>query len=307
MSASPSSEKSTEAAVKALTRRAEQILKARSAYREMVDFYLTVFRRQIEWRNRLVVHPEPLERAQVRACLGEGTPLIERYDPGIESDSLQSFWAEMKTVFRRGNAVLREAVEKVEAAEQGGNLLPATWLLEQRPDRIELVGEAAELIGVEEAVLATLARAVIFPHWQVVSASWLPASGRMHEWKRARCPTCDGLPALVELGTLPSEDPSLSPAPQRFMHCSFCASRWAVPDLKCPACGSTKSGDAKYLFSSEEPELRLEYCQECQHYVKVVDSGKIGGPVHVGLEVLTTTHLDVIAQEKKFKPLEVCS
>ena len=306
MSGVSSPDKSTEAAVKALTGRAERILKARPAYKEMVDFYLTVFRRQIEWRDRLAVRPEPVDRDQVRACLSEGAPLVERYDPGIESDSLLALWAEMKQVFRRGNPVLREAVERIEKAEQEGDLLPATWLMEQRPDRAELVRDAADKIGVDEGVLATLVRAVTFPHWQVVSESWLPSSGRLHEWKRARCPTCGGLPALVELCSgRSSGDANITPAPQRFMHCAFCASRWIVPELQCPACDSTKSGDAKYFFTSEEPELRIDFCKSCNHYVKVVDANRISGGVHVGLESLTTAHLDQIAHEKKLAPLEV--
>jgi FdhE protein len=89
------------------------------------------------------------------------------------------------------------------------------------------------------------------------------------------------------------------------MHCPFCRSRWAVPSLVCPACGSTKSGNAKYYFSSDEPELRIDFCSSCQHYVKTIDGDKVSGRVHVGLELLTATHLDMIAQEKKLSPLEV--
>ena len=92
--------------LKALDRRAEKILRARPAYKEMVDFYLTVFRRQIEWRDRLVVHPEPVEGEQLRRTLSAGRPLIEEFDPGIESSSLEDLWTEMKAVFRRGNPVL---------------------------------------------------------------------------------------------------------------------------------------------------------------------------------------------------------
>jgi formate dehydrogenase maturation protein FdhE len=94
-------------------------------------------------------------------------------------------------------------------------------------------------------------------------------------------------------------------AARRFMHCPVCGSRWAVPSLACPACGSTKSGDAKYYFTSDEPELRIDFCRSCQHYVKAIDGDKISGRVHVGLELLTATHLDMIAQEKKLSPLEV--
>ena len=304
MSESDSSNGQTQQALRALEQRAGRILKARPAYREMVDFYLTVFRRQIEWRDRLVVRPEAVDDRQRRQCLAEGDPLVERYDPGIEPQSLLDLWTQMKAVFRRGNEVLRQVVDKIGDAEEAGDFVPAAWLVEQRPDRYELVADAGRLIGIDESVLATLARAVTFPHWSLVAQSWLP-SDRPQEWKRFRCPACGGPPGLAETRKDQGTADGIAAAGRRLMHCPFCGWRWAVPALKCPACDSTKPGDAKYLVTNKEPELRIDFCKSCNHYVKVVDGDKISGKVHVGLELLTTAHLDAIAQEKNLIPLEV--
>jgi len=306
MSGAASSNTQVDKALKALDLRARQILKARSAYREIVTFYLTVFRRQIEWRNRLVVRPQALEDDQRRQCLSEGRPLIECYDPGLEAESLLGLWTEMKAVFCRGNAVIRQAVDKIHAAEQAGEFTPAAWLAEQRPDRYDSVTEASRRIGIEESVLATLTRAVTFPHWQVVAQSWLPQEGPA-EWKRSCCPTCGGAPGLVEIRKQRSGVENLTASARRFMHCPFCGSRWAGPGLKCPACDSTRQGDAKYYYTPDEPELRIDFCKSCNHYVKVVDADQIAGRLHIGLELLTTAHLDAIAQEKNLTPLEICA
>lgn len=306
MSKPASSGRDDRSALKALERRAEAILRARPAYKEMVDFYLGIFRRQIEWRSRLEVHPETVTVEQVRECLGNGTSLAERFDPGVVPESMLELWGEMKTVFGRGNDVLRQAVEKIDDAEKADGFVPGAWLSEQRPDRGELVADAARLIGIDESVLGSLARAVTFPHWQRVSQSWL-LERRLDEWKRFRCPTCGGSPGLVELRAEPASGvEGVKPATRRFMHCPFCGSRWGVAGLKCPACGSTESGDAKYLFATEEPELRIDFCKRCHHYVKVVDGDKIHGRVHVGLELLTASHLDILAEDKNLTPLEVC-
>ena len=301
---SASRDSQVERAVEALEQRAAEILKARPAYQEMVDFYLTVFRRQIEWRNRLVVHPERVGDDQRRQCLGRGEPLIERFDPGIESQSLVELWTEMKAVFRRGNDVLQQAVEKVDDAEEAGSFTPATWLLEQRPDRQELVTEASRQIGVDESVLATLARAVTFPHWELVAQSWLPEDS-LEGWTKFRCPTCGGPPALAEVSTVGKSSEGMSAPTRRSMHCPFCGSCWAVSVLRCPACDSTAPGDARYFFTGEEPELRIDFCQSCNHYVKVVDTDKTSGRFHIGLELLTSSHLDAIAHDKNLRPLEV--
>ena len=304
MPQSASSGDRNRSALRALDRRAEVILRSRPGYREMVEFYLPIFRRQIEWRDRLVVVPEEVPAAQVLECLRGGVPLLERFDPGLDADSLAGFWAEMKKVVREGNDTLRQAVDKIDQAEEAGSFAPASWLLERRPDDLDSIADAAGRIDVAVPVLATLGRIVTFPHWELVSESWLP-QGRPDGWKRFRCPTCGGLPGLAEIRAEQNGTENIKPASRRWMHCPFCGSRWGVPPLECPACGSRKSGDAKYLFTADEPELRIDFCNSCQHYVKVIDGGKISGRVHVGLELLAAAHLDVLAGEKKLSPLEV--
>ncbi len=292
--------------LQALNRRAEDILKARPAYKEMVDFYLTVFRRQIEWRDRLVVHPEEATAEQTKDCLRKGTPLVDRFDPGLDSPSLLDLYVEMKAVFRRGNEVLRQAIDKFDAVEKTGDFIPATWLAEQRPDRSEMLADSAKRMEVGESILATLARAVTFPHWELVARGWL-SQADLTDWKRSACPVCGGVAVLAE--TRKERDSaveSLSPASIRRLHCSFCGTYRVFPALECPSCGSVKSGDAKYLFTQDEPELRIDFCSGCRHYVKVVDREKVSGPIHVGLELLTTAHLDELARGKDLSPLEVC-
>jgi len=270
----------------------------------MVDFYLTVFRRQIEWRDRLDVHPEEVTSEQAQETLRDGKVLIEGSDPGLDSDSLVQLWTQMKADFREGNEVLRGAMDAIDDAEGKDGFVPASWLLEQRPERPELVTDMSEQIGVDESVLATLARSVTFPHWELVSEAWLP-DRQLEEWKHSRCPICGGAAALVELRKEASGAESASSVSRRYAHCAFCGTRWILPSVKCLACGSTKAGDAKYFFTSDEPDLRIDFCDGCHCYIKVVDGGKMAGRIHVGLELLTATHLDAIARDKNLSPLEV--
>ena len=276
----------------------------RPAYKELVDFYLKVFTCQVEAWPALRVNPQPVEPDEARRCLTEGVTLLSRYDPGIELESLLSLWTKMKAVFARGNDALRQAVEKIEAAEESGTFKAGAFLREQRPAHAELVVETAGELEVEKQVLATLTRAVTYPHWQFVAQTWLPPD-RLDEWRRVPCPTCGGPPALGELHRDPGEDTGVKDGARLYLHCLFCGSRWTVPPMKCLACGSTKSGDAKYFFTSDEPELRIDFCGSCHHYLKVVDADQIEGPVHVALEVLAASHLDTLAQEKELTPLEL--
>jgi len=285
-----------------LNRRAEAVRMARPVYRELIEFYLRVFRRQMDWRDRAAVHPQQVDADGARDCFARGEPLIECHDPGIDPASMIELWAEMKEVFRRGNDVLRAAVETVDDAETTGRLILGAWLPELRPRRPELIVEAARTVGVDENILATLSRATTLPHWQRVAQEWLPP-GRTETWLRFTCPLCGGPPALAESRSAREGRDGLKPALRRWMHCPFCTSRWVVPSMSCPCCGSTAKGDAKYLFTKDEPELRVDFCRSCRHYIKTIDGDKVGGPIHVGLELLTSAHLDVLAGEKNLSAL----
>ncbi len=287
-----------------LRRRAKTIIQARPGYGEMVTFYLPVFCRQVEWRDRVIAHPEQVDETDLRSTLSEGTPLAQRFDPGIAVQSMLDLWTEMKALFRAGNKVLAHAVEWIETAEASGAFLPAPWLLEQRPERSALVAEASYVIGIEETIMATLGRAVTLPHWSCVARAWV-VNGLLKHWRRCACPVCGGPPGLVETRGDGSARDGVTAAVRRYHHCSFCGTRWAVPSMACPSCGSTRKGDARYLFTREEPELRIDYCASCHRYSKTVDGDKIPGPVHVGLEMLTTAHLDVMARDKDLQPLEI--
>ena len=296
---------STQKAIRALERRAETIRRARPAYAEFLDFYVEVFRTQLAVRARLTINLAQLDRAVVTECLRAGHPLVERHDPGLDAGSFGQLWQEMKSIFRRSNAVLESLICAVLEAELSGALDAADLLLRLRPQDVSLLDETAARVGVDPEALTALVRAVTFPHWQLVAQSWLPTPISNAEWSHAYCPVCGGPPAMAETRGEASSTKGLSAARRRFLHCGFCGMHWPFADMQCPACGSCEPGDAKYLFTDDEPELRIDFCRNCHHYLKVVDGDRIGGRLHVGLESLTTIHLDAIAQERNLSPLDV--
>lgn len=292
------------AALDGFERRVADILRARPVYQEWVDFYRPVFRLQLEEGERLSVHPTQLGAEERRRCLSEGDVLAGRFDPGLDADSLIGLWGRMAAIFRSSNEVLRQAVDAIDRATRDGRFEPGAWLLAQRPRRRELVAEACRQTGASEAVLSELARAVTFPHWEQVARTWLPQPP-VPEWQRSLCPVCGGPAGLAEVRCESGAGDSRSALARRLLHCAFCGARWDVPPLGCPACGSDRVSDAKYWFTAREPELRIEFCGACRHYVKAILADRVPGRIHVGLELLTTTHLDAIAQERGLVPLEV--
>lgn len=288
--------------LESLNRRIDALVAARPEYGTLVRFYGDVFRLQIEWRPRVVVHPEKVDPQAAHACLGEGTALIDLFAPGLELASLLGLWREMKALFGAGNTTLAKAMKAIDEAEADGRFEPGAFLAELRPGHAD-AGEAARTIGVDVDLLISLARAVTLPHWQAVAWAWFP-DGYQSKWPRSRCPVCCAPPALGELRVDPRrQDEGDKIAPERKLNCGFCGTAWIGPSMACLACDSVRAGDARYFFWREEPGLRIDYCNSCKSYLRVVDGARIAGPLHVGLEALCTTHLDTIASREGLVPL----
>lgn len=58
----------------------------------------------------------------------------------------------------------------------------------------------------------------------------------------------------------------------RTLVCSLCAHQWQVPRVRCPFCGNRDHTTLGYFESEEINGVRVYYCLECKHYIKVIDT-----------------------------------
>jgi FdhE protein len=110
------------------------------------------------------------------------------------------------------------------------------------------------------------------------------------EWKSGNCPVCGNLPAIA----------MLDPDGRRSMFCSFCWHEWPMPRVYCPFCHSTDGKTLHYLYSEAEKALRVDCCETCRKYIKVVDAREAGRTVYPPLEQVASLHLDIKAREVGF-------
>lgn len=104
------------------------------------------------------------------------------------------------------------------------------------------------------------------------------------------CPVCGSAPIIGELDA----DGRL------WVHCSLCGHRWPVERMVCLFCGNRDSASLEYQYSESEPEYRLYLCDECRHYLKVVDTRVLERVFFPPLEQVVSLHLDLMASEKGF-------
>ncbi|MBI5044123.1 MAG: formate dehydrogenase accessory protein FdhE [Nitrospirae bacterium] len=114
-------------------------------------------------------------------------------------------------------------------------------------------------------------------------------------WENSFCPVCGSLPSLGVLGGDREGGMSLV--------CSLCETQWDFRRLYCPFCGNDNQEWLGYLYSETDEGYRVNYCNKCKLYLKIVDIRKKGNVYSYPIEDIITLPLDILAQEHGYKRL----
>ncbi len=151
--------------------------------------------------------------------------------------------------------------------------------------------EWVETEGVDLPALVYVARSCLRPSVEWTAEELLKTAFPDGIWKEGYCPVCGSLPALI----------TLQGQGNRQAHCSWCGTSWRLARFQCPVCDNRRHETLGYLYAEEEPRYRIDYCTECRHYFKTVDTRELLWPIWVPLEEWTTLHLDLVAQRAQWK------
>lgn len=83
------------------------------------------------------------------------------------------------------------------------------------------------------------------------------------DWNKGSCPFCGAYPRMA----LDSET-------SRELACLLCGMQWRFRRIACPFCGNTDHETLGYFDVEGIEGVRVQYCSQCRHYLKVVDTRK---------------------------------
>jgi len=149
----------------------------------------------------------------------------------------------------------------------------------------EKVVNVATSFGVEGRLLIFLAHMLIQP-WAEQVASEIDQAF-IEKWGRPECPVC-GIRPVVEW-TIEGK---------RFLSCTLCGLRFPIDPFLCPFCGNRDPYTLKSLIPDNYPSFRVDYCEKCRHYTKVIVRERLKERIPIGLEDLLTYDLDLIARSE---------
>ncbi|HEV8111737.1 MAG TPA: formate dehydrogenase accessory protein FdhE [Planctomycetota bacterium] len=140
-----------------------------------------------------------------------------------------------------------------------------------------------------------LSRAILRPYVEVLRELHVaPARPR----RRGGCPFCGGAPWISA-----RRDGAPMEGARRVLVCSLCGDEWSFGRILCPSCFE---GDPRKLpsFSSEaHPNVRIEACEACRHYLKSIDLSQDARPIPE-VDDLVSLSLDLWAGEHGLSRIE---
>jgi FdhE protein len=111
-------------------------------------------------------------------------------------------------------------------------------------------------------------------------------------WNKAACFVCGASATLAEF-----QDNNQV----KHLRCGSCGADWLFRRLQCPHCGNEDYKTQRYLYAEKNHEkMRVEACDTCKGYLKVISSFTPTPPEMIPVEDLATLHLDYIAQEHDY-------
>ncbi len=139
--------------------------------------------------------------------------------------------------------------------------------------------------------------------WTLAQNALKPA---LRSWCRQLTPLAEGIPwhkgycfvcgAVAMLGELQEDDQA------KHLRCGQCGADWSFRRLQCMYCGNEDHRTQQYFYAESQGEkTRIEMCDKCHGYLKVIAAFTPTPPEMLTVEDLATLHLDYIAQERGYK------
>ncbi len=124
---------------------------------------------------------------------------------------------------------------------------------------------------------------------RTLAAGHPAVSEGVRAWDRGFCPACGSWPAIVE-----------ATGGGHLLRCSFCAAGWELSSYRCLYCSNDAESFVTAAPDPEQPGRRIQICDGCGGYVKVLETAVATEFPFVAIDDLASMDLDMVAIERKY-------
>ena len=144
----------------------------------------------------------------------------------------------------------------------------------------------SERFGVESSLLLFIFDTTLRPFFEEIARK--VESVFIETWWEPFCPVCGRTSNVARIRQR-----------KRYMTCTYCGAEYLVDLFLCVNCGNKDPYTLGFITFEEHPEYELNYCEKCDHYIKIVYEERLRRRIPKGLEGLLTQELDILAEENK--------
>jgi FdhE protein len=252
--------------------------------KEYQDLQKEIVKLQEQWKQ--MIDPETIRPNLDKAAMAAGVPAAALTAIDFEISLFVQWIEEINSVLIKSNSELETKLAGISGLLNDDTAI--RWIEEAFSFNHLYFVSFAEENGLEEWIPQFLAETALRPYLH------LTAEKVQHEIHHAvpgaGCPFC-GEP--VRLGALEEDG-------KKVIHCPRCLAHWNAKRLECVHCGNEDHKTIQFLTIEGDAVSQIQVCDECNGYIKIIDTRQYITKPSAALLDLNSIHLDFVAQENGY-------
>jgi len=255
-------------------------------YEELLAILEEILILREEYRRKMPESIFPVDERLISSKMEGGLPLIDLSQGDYDLTQPQAYFLDLLQIAeKRAPGETKELARKIrEGEEDFKEMLLSAFYGEQEEE--EERGEEDETFDLIDLFLEECLR----PAFEKVVAGYGDVVLKS-KWSEGYCPVCGKEP---KIGEIKEEEGA------RFLFCNQCGIEWPFLRIKCPFCGNEEQQTLAYFTVEDDERYRVDVCNECKRYIKIVDFRETKEEPNLDIEDITTLHLDILATEEGY-------
>lgn len=285
--------------VKRIQQSAAALMAVRPAYEEIIPFYRDLYIAQEESKIALNLTPIIIPEDQLTLKKGNGFALVATHQFIIDTDQAKRLLEKICTVAMERAPALETSAENLlnalktadtEGVESDDAIDPVLLFNSLLTHDLPALKGILETLQMPEEHLVLLGFAAMTPAIETCAQQLSHYLDTDLQWDHGTCPVCGSHPGMGYLND----------SGERRLVCGFCLHQWKTARTGCALCQNKGQDKQHYFYSDEENEYRVDLCNHCKKYLKMIDLREMKRSFHPQLELVATLHLDMQAMEQGF-------
>jgi len=276
---------------KQLNTAASAIKEIRPAYGSLIDFYREVFLAQEKSRKSVDKNLVAISNALQSPMKDHDVSLVKLSDFPFDYAEADRLLGHLLDLAQRLAPNLAHSADALKKALQKGRLESHALVDALLKGNNGMIHEIGESQGIPVQDLVFFAYGAIAPSIYTCASRLAQYLKDRPPWTKGSCPVCGSRPDMAFFDRNGA----------RHLVCGFCMHEWAFQRMGCVFCGNRDADKQHYFYHEEEKEYRMDLCDHCRRYLKLVDVRKLPREFYPRLEQVGSLHLDMKARENGYE------